>query len=377
MARQPALTMEVLSGPADRLTVRLSGRLDATSLGPTWSALTQRVERDRPAELAVELEAVDYCDGAGASLLVALRQAQERRSARFELNGADARIAGLFDLFYRATAAAAESPPARAPGFVERLGHGTRTSASDVLALIAFSGEITLAFGRAVRRPGRIRWQDVLRTAEAAGSDALPIVSMLGLMIGVIMAFQSLAQLRWFGADLYVANLVGLALLRELGPLLTAVVLAGRTGSAFAAEIGTMRVNEEVDALTTMGLDPVSFLIVPRLIAAVCVTPLLTVFMSLSGMIGAMLVMMSFGYPPITFINRVIEVATPSDLLSGLFKAFVFGVLVSSIGCLRGLQTGGGPAAVGAAATSAVVSGIILIMVADFVFSIMFFALGV
>jgi len=358
------------------LTVALGGRLAARTLGELWAPLVAQVQQQRPGWLTLDLRQVTYCDGAGASLVATLRANQEARGGQFELVLDDRAIADLIELFGRAEAVASDPATRRRTGFVEQVGVGTRALVHGTLAQVAFVGEVTLALGAALLNPRRIRWRTVLRTAEVAGTDALPIVLLLGAMIGVILSVQSLPQLRWFGADLFVANLVGLSLLRELGPLLTAVILAGRTGSAFAAEIGTMQVNEEVDALTTMGLDPVRFLIVPRLLAAIVITPLLSAFMILAGLVGSMMVMWSFGFPPITYINRVVMVAGYSDLVGGLVKALVFGILVSGVGCLRGLQTGGGPEAVGEATTSAVVSGIVLITIADFVFSVIYFALG-
>jgi len=200
---------------------------------------------------------------------------------------------------------------------------------------------------------------------------------LLGFLIGLILAFQSAIAMRKFGAEIFVADLVVLSLFRELGPLLTAFVLAARSGSAFAAELGTMKVNEEIDALTTMGLDPVRFLVLPRVLAAVFVTPLLTMFNNLFGLIGCGLVMISIGFAPITFLNQIQQAANLTDLFSGLIKTFVFGSLIASIGCLRGLQTGTGASAVGDSATRAVVTSIIAIVVADGLFAVIYYFLGI
>ena len=187
--------------------------------------------------------------------------------------------------------------------------------------------------------------------------------------MGLIMAFQAAIPLRQFGAELFVANLIGLSMLRELGPLMTAIILAGRSGSAFAAELGTMKVREEIDALKTMGLDPVRFLVVSRVVAAVFMTPLLTIFADLLGLIGGSVVMLSLGFPLITYFHQVQYAVTYGSLVGGLVKAFVFGILVAGIGCLRGLQTQTGATAVGESTTRAVVSGIILITITDGIFS--------
>jgi phospholipid/cholesterol/gamma-HCH transport system permease protein len=195
--------------------------------------------------------------------------------------------------------------------------------------------------------------------------------------MGLIMAFQAAIPLGQFGAQVFVANLIGLAVLRELGPLMTAIVLAGRSGSAFAAELGTMKIREELDALRTMGLEPVRFLVVPRVLAAVFMTPLLTVFANLVGVMGGSVVLLSLGFPLITFFNQVQSAVTYTDLIGGLVKSFAFGILVGAIGCLRGLQTTTGPTAVGESTTRAVVSGIVLIVVADGIFSVVYYYLGI
>lgn len=200
---------------------------------------------------------------------------------------------------------------------------------------------------------------------------------MLGFLIGLILAFQSAIAMSKFGADIYVADLVVITIFRELGPLITAFVLAARSGSAFAAEIGTMKVNEEIDALTTMGLDPVKFLVLPRVLAATFVTPLLTVFNNLFGIIGAGLVMISLGFAPITILHRIQNAADLTDLFSGLIKTVIFGALIAAIGCLRGLQTKTGASAVGDSATSAVVTSIIAIVVVDGVFAVIYYYVGI
>ncbi|HVS10267.1 MAG TPA: ABC transporter permease, partial [Planctomycetota bacterium] len=229
----------------------------------------------------------------------------------------------------------------------------------------------------ALRRPRTLRLRDALIAAERAGANALPITLLIGFLIGVILAYQSVQPLRRFAAEIYAADLVAISMVRELGPLLTAVVLAGRTGSAFAAEIGTMKVDEELDALSTMGLDPVRFLVLPRVLVAVAMAPLLTLFFELAGLIGGALVLRNFGITFALFASEVVEWVDLSDLLGGLFKALVFGALIGAVGCLRGLQTGIGADAVGRSATSAVVSAIVLIVAADGVFSVLYHELGI
>jgi phospholipid/cholesterol/gamma-HCH transport system permease protein len=221
-----------------------------------------------------------------------------------------------------------------------------------------------------------VRWRDLALLVERSGVDALPIVALVAFLMGVILAFQAALPMRQFGAEIFVADLVALSLLRELGPLMTAIVLTGRSGSAFAAELGTMRVNEEIDALSTMGVDPVRYLVVPRGLAAVAVTPFLTVFADLAGLYGGGLVMTTFGFPLVGYAIRVRDAVGPGDLLGGLFKALVFGAIVAGVGCVRGLQAGRGPAEVGRATTRAVVSGIVLIVTVDMLFAVLYHYLG-
>jgi phospholipid/cholesterol/gamma-HCH transport system permease protein len=268
-------------------------------------------------------------------------------------------------------------PAAPAASPVEQIGRATLMLGNDIVDLIAFVGELCAALGRALRHPGLVRWRDALLTAELAGVNALPIVALLGFLLGLIMAFQSAIPMRQFGADLYVANLIGLSMLRELGPLLTAIILAGRSGSAFAAELGTMKVTEELDALTTLGLEPVGFLVVPRVIAAVAMTPLLAVWAGFFGLIGGAVVMLSLGFPLVTYVIQVESAVTVGDMIGGLGKSFVFGIVVAAIGCLRGLQTKSGASAVGESATRAVVSGLVLITIVDGVFAVIFYYLGI
>ena len=207
--------------------------------------------------------------------------------------------------------------------------------------------------------------------------NALPIVALISFLMGLIMGFQSAVAMRPYGADIYVPSLVAIVVIRELGPLMTAIILAGRTGSAFAAELGTMKANEEIDALTTMGLDPVRFLVVSRVIAAVVMTPLLTIYANVWGLLGGGAVFLSFGYPLVTYNSQVTAAISLTALLGGLAKTLVFGFVVAGVGCLRGLETLRGASAVGTSTTRAVVAGIFLIIVTDCLFSVVYYYLGI
>jgi phospholipid/cholesterol/gamma-HCH transport system permease protein len=373
---QQELTVEPERPGKGALILHVRGRLATDTTPQAWRAAFALLEQEKPRTLTIEISQLDYCDGSGAALLLALERWQAEHQGGCEIVDANPDIGRLLD-HYRAAAGAAAAPRRpRHPKLLEQVGGGAIELGYDIADLVAFIGESTLAFRRALLRPKLVRWREVLEFADITGVDALPIIALLGFLIGLITAFQSAVPLRAYGADLFVANLLGLSLLRELGPLLTAVILAGRSGSAFAAEIGTMKVEEEIDALVTMGLDPVLFLVVPRTLAAVVMMPLLTIFLEICGLAGGAIVMRSFGIPPTSYIHQLLSALTLHDLLGGLVKSVVFGILVAGIGCYRGLGTGSGPSAVGASTTSAVVSGIVLIILADGVFSVLYYMLG-
>jgi len=257
----------------------------------------------------------------------------------------------------------------------ESVGRGVVGYLRGTLAAVSYVGELTYLLIRLARHPKTLRWRDWLRIVQASGLNALPIIVMIGFLLGLILAFQAAIPLRLFGADLYVASMVGVSIIRELGPLMTAIVLTGRSGSAFAAELGAMRVNEEIDALETFGIEPVRFLVVPRVLAGTLVAPILTLFANFSGLLGGLFVMLTLGFPNVVFWNQVRTYVTYVDLLEGLLKATAFGFLLSAVGCLRGLQAGRDAGAVGRAATRAVVSGIILIVIADGLFAVLLYCL--
>lgn len=356
------------------LRIALAGRLDADGVAGLWTEAL-RLSASPGMTLSLDTSGVDYCDGAGLALLTEMRRAAQRSGATFSITGLGDSYRGLYEQF-AAHDAPDVPPPPRRHTLPEEVGRKAMILVEDVKALVAFVGEFSVALVRAAANPRAIRWRDALHVAETAGADAFPIIVLIGFLMGLIMAFQSAMPLKQFGAEIFVANLLGLSLLRELGPLVTAIILAGRSGSAFAAEIGTMTVNEEINALVTMGLDPVRFLVVSRVLAAMAMTPLLTIFFNAAGLVGGALVMMSLGYPLVAFVNQVQMWVTLGDLAGGLVKACAFSLLVCAIGCQRGLRTRGGASSVGASTTSAVVSGIILIAVADGVFAVVFYVMN-
>ncbi|MBU0754833.1 MAG: MlaE family lipid ABC transporter permease subunit [Planctomycetes bacterium] len=358
--------------------VVIEGRLDANTVAGLWRKAKETMARAAAPRTVVDGRGIVYCDGAGIGLLFTLQRVASAAGQRdLEIVGLKEDYARLLNRFVPETY---ESPPSitQNRGFLfEEIGRMAVTVWHDVRDLIAFVGELFVALLQAGMHPARTRWKDAIHSAEQIGVNALPIVVLVCFLVGLVMAFQAALPMRQFGTDIYVADLVALSMLRELGPLMTAILLAGRTGSALAAELGTMKINEEVDALTTMGLDPVRFLVVTRVVAAVLVTPLLTVFANLAGLVGGCTVMCSLGFPVVTYVNEVLSSVNYVDLLGGLVKSVVFGLLVAAIGCLRGLKTQSGPSAVGISATRAVVMGIVAIIVVDGVFAVVYHYLGI
>ena len=371
-AATPVLRAEFAGGT---LTLTIEGRLDTNATGAAWREAERALAGQSPATVVFDGTQMTYVDGAGVALYVRLRDRLFASNIPFGSRGISEAFKPLFDEFPPGSLDA--KPRVAAPtSFLENVGRVTVAGFKDAAALIAFTGELVVNLAKAIAHPRSVRWGDTWLVAERAGVNAFPIIGLIGFLIGLILAFQAAIPMKQFGAEIFVADLVAIAVIRELGPLMTAIILAGRSGSAFAAEIGTMRVNEEVNALTTMGLPPTRFLVVPKVLATVFVTPLLAVFTNLFGLIGGLVVMWSLGFPTVTYFNEVRGAVKASDLLTGLFKAGVFGLLVSGIGCLRGLQTGTGASAVGESTTRAVVAGIVLIILSDGLFSVVFYYMG-
>jgi phospholipid/cholesterol/gamma-HCH transport system permease protein len=361
--------------PDGRRIVALDGHLDANTVGAVWAEAHRAVAEAPTKPVIVDAAKVEYCDNAGVALLLDL--VAQKRAAPIQVANLDPTFDALFRQFDPQRISQDLDPePKRRPA-IEEVGRAAYNTWKDVAELFTFVGELTAALVDAVLHPQNVRWKDVWRVCERVGADALPIVALISFLLGMILAFQSAVPMKRFGAEIFVADLIGLSMLRELGPLMTAILLAGRSGAAFAAEIGTMRVNQEVDAITTMGLDPVRFLVTPRIIAALMMTPLLVLFSMLVGLIGGAITMTSFSIPVVTFLKEVDAAVTLTDFLAGFIKSFVFAILIAGIGCLRGLQTAAGASAVGESATRAVVSGIILLVVVDGIFAVAYYILNI
>jgi phospholipid/cholesterol/gamma-HCH transport system permease protein len=355
-------------------TLHLAGRLDDNTVAACWRSALAAASRAR-GELKVDCAGVDYCGGAGFALLAALEEEARQRQAPVEIAGLAPSLRTMFDTIDWRKLEEPAVPARGHGGWVADVGHATAARLGEWADETAYVGEVSSGLVGLGREPRRLRLREWWVIVEKAGTNALPIVALISFLMGVIMAFQSAMPMRQFGVDIFVVNLVALAITRELGPLMTAVVLAGRSGSAFAAEIGTMKVNEEVAALTTMGLNPVRFLAVPRVLAGIVVTPVLTVYAMVIGIAGGFFVMMLLGFPLATLTNQLAGSLTVQDVLAGLIKSFFFGAVVAGVGCMRGLQTGAGASAVGDATTRSVVTSIFFIVVLDAIFAFVYYQL--
>ncbi len=364
-------------GPKGQARLTLKGRLDRDTTASIWRPSTQTLRQLKVPHLIVQAGDVIYCDGAGIALLAEYKHIQQEHRGQIEIRDLRPEFRQLMTVLEIDRLVSPPRPPGAIVGFVRGIGKGAAGLVRDFVTATSFTGEVFCKLLQTLSHPRTLRWRDTLIIAEKAGANAVGITGLLGFLIGTILAFQTAAAMRAFGAEVYVADLVVVVLFRELGPLLAAFLLTSRSASAFAAELGTMKVNEEIDALVTMGLDPVRFLVLPRLIAVLCVIPLLTVFNQLLGIVGCGLVMATWDLPATIFMERIRNAATLTDFFGGLAKTFVFGALVAGIGCLRGLQTGTGPTAVGDSTTRAVVSGLIAIIAADGVFAVIYYFLGI
>src|SRR6266853_3706959 len=345
-----------------------TGELDAESTPVAWSSLGSELAGIKAVGLEIDVRQL-VCDSAGLALLYYLSIGGMTPGANVSLTGLSPELQPLLRSFSTEDYQALQEHEPTCSSFIDDLGTATWSWLGDLRQQIEFIGEVALGVMRSLFRPRRMRWKEVFRVFEVAGVNALPVVSLLTFLVGMVIAFESAQPLAQLGAQVYVANLLGLIMSRELGPVMAAIMLAGRSGSAFAAELGTMKVNEELNALKTMGLSSVQFLVVQRIVAGILLTPVLTIYAMYAGLVGGIPVLLGLGFPLRVVLNQVEISVHFGDLAEGLSKSIVFGALVASVSCLRGLQTGEGPRAVGESTTRSVVSSILLIILADVIFA--------
>ena len=340
------------------------------------------VEREAAAHptraLAFDASELEDWDSSLLNFLLGVTALAEAKQIAVDRGGLPRGVIGLLRLAEAVPEkSGARGAEARKP-WLARVGDATTRAAVGARDFLTFMGEATVAFWRMLRFQARFQRSDVWLFIQNTGAEALPIVTLISFLVGLILAFVGSVQLKQFGATIYVANLVAIGMAREMGAIMTGIIMAGRTGAAFAAQLGTMKVNQEIDALRTIGLDPVEYLVLPRIIALVLMMPLLCVYADVVGILGGAVVGIGLlDLSPSLYLQQTIKYATLTQFATGIGKSAVFGVLVALSGCLRGIQSGNSASAVGDAATSAVVTAIVLIVVTDGLFAVVFNVLGI
>lgn len=344
----------------------------------TLPTITGELQAPFTSPTTLDVSQMTRCDGAGVAFLYLLQHKLEERECTCQWVGLPKEIQQQFTHYERSRQAlpSGYGAPSEPAPLTERLGRFVWDVGAQQIRVLSFCGELVSQLCEAVVNWRAVRWKDFVVTCLKAGYQAVPVVMLIGFLLGLILAFQSAIPMKMFGAEVYVGGLVGLALVRELGPIITAILIAGRSGSAFAAEIGTMKVNEEVDALETMGLNPLRFLALPRILAGTVLMPLLSLFATASGLLGGWVVMKMMGFPLAVYLNQLRSFISLGDLMGGLGKSFAFGFAVSAIGCYCGLHAGSDAEAVGTTTTRSVVVGIVSVAVIDGLFAVLFYAMG-
>jgi phospholipid/cholesterol/gamma-HCH transport system permease protein len=367
-------SIRIESGKEGEITLSPSGRIETENLHSFLSEAEAILLEKAPRKLVVDLSEIEYLDSAGAFGLIQLEDRTKARAIPFQfINVTDEakRIMALIDR--KALTMKPLASERRSGNLIEQVGDGTLKILNDFISVMTFLGELLTALFYSLLHPRSVRWEDVLFYMKRAGVEGLAIVGLINFLLGLIIAFMSSLQLKQFGANIYVASLVGVAMVSELGPIMTAIIVAGRSGSAFAAEIGTMKVNEEVDALVAMGFNPIRFLAVPKVLAAMIVVPILTLYADFFGVGGGLVVgVLGLDLTVYTYVQETMKVISITAIVKSLIKSVVFAAVIAGIGCQRGFQVRGGAEAVGALTTSAVVAAIFLTIVIDSAFAVLF-----
>ncbi len=369
--------IELVRSSATKCELKLSGELTFAETPELWSQLRRDLARaKRRSTLDFDMAEVTQLDSGAAALLAHARAELHRRGVGCELVRASEPIQEIIHL-HHGDAEVKRRHRRRAPGMLDQVGRATERLFHEVRLLFAFIGELTLSHLRVLARPSIANWRELWPNMERAGADALPIVSLISFLVGLVSAAQSAAQLERYGANVFVADLVGLSMTRELGPLMTAIVVTGRSGAAFAAELGSMKVNEEIDALRAMGFAPMRFLVFPRALALLLMMPLLVLFSDALGILGGMLVGVSrLDLSAASYMNRIVDAVKVWDVGQGLLKSMLFAMAIAVISCQQGLATSGGASAVGHRTTKAVVGILFALILIDALFAVAVGAMG-
>jgi len=372
---------EVLADPSARGTIRLqlSGSWRLTGTLPTASDIERELkERAGVRRVAFDAQGITDWDSGLLTFLRRLEASLALARLQVDPSGLPEGARRLLRLAAAVPERAGVRRAARQESVLARVGERTIGWLQGSRTVAAFLGEVTLAFGRLLRGRARFRRSDLMLIIQEVGAEALPIISLVSFLVGVILAFLGSVQLLQFGAQIYVADLVGIGMARDMAAMMVGIILAGRTGAAFAAQLGTMQVNEEIDALSTLGFSPMEFLVLPRMLALVAMTPLLCLYANLMGIIGGAFVGVAFlDLPLVTYLQETEQGIRLTDFVGGLIKAAAYGVVVAIAGCLKGMQCGRSSAAVGQATTSAVVTSIVFIVVTMAILTLIYNALGI
>jgi phospholipid/cholesterol/gamma-HCH transport system permease protein len=357
-------------------SVRLFGDLRMHDAAAIWQDI-RKATHDEAGTVVFDLSNVQTADGGVVALLVELRAELAARGVTAEIVGANERVETIVNL-YSGHEAFAKRKRRKPEGAIAQVGRATLEAKAEAKSILDFLGSMVLAAGALVRHPRAGNWKDVAPLCETAGANAVPIVLLINFLVGFVMAFQSARQLKMFGANIYVADLVGISVTRELAPLMTAIIVCGRSGAAFAAELGSMKINEEIDALRTLGLTPFGWLVVPRVVTLVLVVPLLTLIADFVGVAGGMLVgIIDLGLTAQGYIIETLAAVQAWDVLTGLLKSLVFATAIALIACQQGFSASGGAEGVGRRTTSTVVTSLFAIVVLDALSTVVFRAFGI
>ncbi len=363
----------------DTLLVLLAGSWRLQDDLPSANEVRKQVKSNpRVRRIAFETQEITAWDSGLLTFLTKLVNQSAQGQIELDREGLPSGVRRLLSLAEAVPEKKGARTEAVQTSFVERVGRSFIDSEQSLLEMLTFFGEVTLTFGKLLRMKARYRTSDLMLLIQECGAQALPIVTLISFLVGVILAFVGAIQLAQFGAQIYVADLVGIAMVRDMGAMMTGIIMAGRTGAAFAAQLGTMKVTQEIDAFTTMGFSPLEFLVLPRMIALILMMPLLALYSDLVGILGGAAVGLGMlDLSATTYFRETMHAINLTDFFGGVFKSAVYGVLIALSGCLRGLECGSSSSAVGDATTSAVVTGIVFIIATCGIFSVIFYALGI
>lgn len=357
-------------------TIRLAGDLRLHDAAAIWRDIRQETDAAQ-GHVTFDLRGVHAADGGVVALLVELRSELAARGVTAELAAANEKVERIVDL-YSGHDGVAKAKKRKPESTVAQIGRATIEVKNEAKGILDFLGSMVLAGVALVRQPRAGHWKEVAPLMEKTGADAVPIVLVINFLVGFVMAFQSAKQLKMFGANVYVADLVGISLTRELAPLMTAIIVCGRSGAAFAAELGSMKVNEEIDALRTLGLTPFGWLVVPRTLALVLVVPFLTLMADFIGVLGGLVVAITdLDLTPHGYVIETLEAVHGWDIVTGLIKSVVFATAIALIACQQGFAASGGAEGVGRRTTSTVVTCLFALVLVDSLFTVIFRMLDV